>query len=135
MKNYSSLIIALFVLLITSCKSVNNDNVFSKLNPSSVMYQKELVKLFLDNGTANFTFNFDGLVKFSGKDYMQLAITGGGVAAKTLVLINNWNKLEDIKRTKGLGYYGAELKNIRLDMININQQPVFVYRDLEKIID
>jgi len=122
-------------LLASSCKSTNTNNIFATLDPSSAQYKKELIRHFLDNGTANLTFNFEGLTNIAGKDYMKVDISGGGIQAQSLVLVNNWNKLEGIKRTKGVSYHGAELKDLQLDIDNTNGEPTFVYRDLAKIID
>ena len=123
------------ILLASSCKSTNTNNIFAKLDPSSTKYKNELIRHFLDNGTANLTFNFEGLTNIGGKDYMKIDISGSGIYAKSLVLINSWNKLEGIKRTKGISYHGAELADLRLDIVNTNGEPTFVYRDLTKIID
>ncbi len=123
------------ILLASSCKSTNTNNIFATLDPSSAKYKNELARHFLDNGTVNLTFNFEGLTNIGGKDYMKVDISGGGIQAQSLVLINSWNKLEDIKRTKGMGYHGAEFKDLQLDIVNTNGEPSFVYRSLAKIID
>ncbi len=135
MKNSIVAVAAICVLLASSCKSNNTNNIFAKLDPSSPQYKKELIRHFLDNGTVNLTFNFEGLANIGGKDYMKVDISGCGIQAQSLVLVNNWNKLEGIKRTKGLGYQGAELKDLQLDIVNPNGEPNFVYRSLTKIID
>lgn len=135
MKNSITAIAAICVLLASSCTSTNTNNIFSTLDPSSAKYKNELIRHFLDNGTENLTFNFEGLTNIGGKDYMKVDIRGSGIQAQSLVLINSWSKLEGIKRTKGLGYHGAELKNLQLDIVNINGEPNFVYRSLAKIID
>jgi len=135
MKKFSLIIAIGFILSTVSCKEVKTNKVFTTLDPSSPQYKHELVKEFLSRGTKNFTFNFDGLANIAGKDYMKVDISGGGINAKSLVLINNWHKLEGIKRTRGISYQGAELKNLQLDLVNVNREPTFVYRDIDKIID
>ncbi|MGY3213134.1 hypothetical protein [Mucilaginibacter sp. HD30] len=133
----SSLIVSAIscMLLAPSCKSTTTNNIFATLDPSSAQYKKELIKHFLDNGTVNLAFNFEGLANIAGKDYMKVDISGSGIHAQSLILINSWNKLEDIKRTKGMGYHGAGLKDLKLDIDNTNGESTFVYRDLAKIID
>ncbi|MFD0748811.1 hypothetical protein ACFQZS_01570 [Mucilaginibacter calamicampi] len=135
MKNSFTLACVFCVLLASSCTSTNSNKTFERLDPSSTQYKKELIKEFLDKGTRNLTFNFQGLANIGGKDYMKVDISGSGIYAKSLVLINSWNKLEGIKRTKGMGYHGAELADLQLDIVNTNGAPTFVYRDLAKIID
>ena len=133
----SSIIVAAIscVILASSCTSTNTNNIFATLDPSSIQYKKELIRQFLDKGTVNLTFNFQGLTTIADKNYMKVDISGSGIYAKSLVLINSWNKLEGIKRTKGISYHGAELKDLQLDIINTNGKPTLVYRDLAKIID
>ena len=123
------------VLLASSCKSTNTNNIFATLDPSSIQYKKELIRQFLDKGTENLTFNFESLASIGGKDYMKVDISGNGIQAQSLVLINSWKKLEGIKRTKGISYRGAELADLQLDIVNTNGEPTFVYRDLTRIID
>jgi hypothetical protein len=123
------------VLLASSCNLTNSNDIFAKLDPSSPQYKNELIRHFLNNGITNHTFNFEGLTNIAGKDYMKVDISGGGIQAKILVLVKNWRKLEGIKRTKGLGYQGAELRDLQFDIVNTNGEPNFVYRDLAKIID
>ena len=135
MKNSFITTAGICLLLASSCKSVDSNKVFLTLDPSSTQYKNELIKEFLHKGTKNLTFNFEGLKAVDGKDYMEVAISGNGIQAQSLVLVNNWNKLEGIKRTKGMGYHGAELKDLQLDIVNTNGEPSFVYRDLAKIID
>lgn len=135
MKNISTLAGIFCVLLASSCTSSNSNKTFATIDPSSTEYKKELIKEFLDKGTKNLTFNFNGLKTVNGRDYMEVLISGKGLQAQSLVLINNWKKLEGIKQTKGLGYRGAELAALQLDIVNTNGAPTFVYRDLAKIID
>jgi len=133
---YSFTAAAIFcALFASSCKSTNTNNIFATLDPSSAKYKNELIRHFLDNGTVNLTFNFEGLTNIGGKDYMKVDISGSGIQAQSLVLVNNWSKLEGIKRTKGMGYHGAELKDLQLDVVNTSGEPTFVYRDLARIVD
>jgi hypothetical protein len=135
MKSFITVAAGICMLLASSCKSNNTNNIFAKLDPSSTQYKNELTREFLDKGTKNLTFSFDGLTNIGGKDYMKVDISGNGIYAQSLVLINNWKKLEGIKRTKGVSYRGAELADLQLDIVTTNGEPTFVYRDLSKIID
>jgi hypothetical protein len=135
MKSFLIATAGVCILLASSCKSTNTNKIFSTLDPSSTQYKKELMKEFLAKGTENLTFNFDGLTNVAGKDYMKVDISGSGLQAQSLVLINHWKKLEGIKRTKGVSYRGSELAKLQLDIVNTNGEPTFVYRDLTKIID
>ncbi len=125
----------LLLLVASSCTSPGKNKIFVNYAPSAPEYKRELTRLFLNEGTKSFSFHFNELVNFNNRAYMKLDVTGAGTNAQALVAITNWNKLEGIKRTNGLGYTGAELKNLQLDVANINTDPVFTYRTLDKIID
>jgi hypothetical protein len=125
------------ILIAIATVSCNSDktNVLSSLDPASKEYKRELAKQFTEIGTNNLNFTFDHYVKVAGKDYLNVDVSGHGIQAKSFILVNNWNKIEGIKQAKGMGYRGAGLENLKIDIVNINNEPVFIYRDLDKIID
>lgn len=135
MKNLTIITAIGFIVLTTSCTSTTKNNVFAGLQPTSFQYKKELIKQLLDHGTSNLTFTFDGLATLAGKNYMYVSINGSDMQAHSLVLINDWHKLEGIKHSRGISYQGAELKNLRLDVSYDKGELLLVYRDLEKIVD
>ncbi|PJJ84422.1 hypothetical protein [Mucilaginibacter auburnensis] len=131
-------LIATAVLLLfvaSSCTSPDENKIFANYAPSAPEYKRELIRIFLTDGTKNFQFNFKELVNFNSQTYMKLNITGAGTNAEALVAVTNWTKLEDIQRTKGLGYAGAELKNLQLDIAKSEAEPILSYRTLDRIID
>lgn len=81
------------------------------------------------------TYTFNRYFQENKKEYLDLQITGSDFEAKGLVLVNNWHKLEGIKRTRGRGYSGAELKGLKFDMLLNASGAELVYKDLEKIVD
>lgn len=123
----------LLAFAISSCSSdIEN---LAELDPASKEYKQELAKLMEERGD-KLTYTFNKYVQVDGKDYMDITIDGrGGLHANSLVQVNDWSKLEGIKRTKGIGYSGAELKNLKVSITNPDTRPTLVFRDLDRIID
>ena len=133
MKQLSFLTIIMFALL--SCNKAKNTNeIFNAFDANSKLYKQELATQIATNGD-DLTYSFNNYLIIDNKPYLDITVSGNNINAKALVLVNNWNKLEGIKRTKGIGYVGAELEDLKLDVANSNSGPVLIYKDLASIID
>lgn len=135
MKRLAIPAVMIFALMAASCQSSNTNKVFASLDPSSKQYKQELAKQVIARGTDDLTFTFNSYINIAGKEYLDVNINGNGMQAKSLILVNNWDKLEGIKRTKGMSYHGAQLKNLKLSIDNTSAEPTFVYEGLDRIID
>jgi hypothetical protein len=126
---------AVILLAFASCNISNKKDVFADLDPASKKYKQELARQIQNTDGNELTFTLNQYLKIEGKDYLDISINGKDIHAKSLILVNNWNKLEGIKQTKGVGYSGAELKNLQLSIINVDTEPTFIYKDLDKVVD
>jgi hypothetical protein len=133
---YSALAIAtIWGLATVSCRPAIQRNIFAGMDPASKEYKQKLAKQIESRDAGELTFTFNQYVSDKGKDYIDISIDGKAVHASSLVLVNDWAKLEGIKRTKGIGYSGAELKNLKMELINPDTNPTFIYKDVDKIVD
>lgn len=137
--NLSILKIRLIICIIalTACNNVKENipnSVFDKLSPASKEYRDELAAKLKSN-SEGFHYTFKNYVENDGKKYLDIEVKGDDFKATGLVLVNSWNKLDGIKRTKGLGYSGAELRGLKLDIQKTPYGANFVYNDLEEIVD
>lgn len=123
--------IVVFMILITACNDAK-ESVFSTSAPGK--YSNELAEKIKSNPDG-LTYTFNKYLLENKKEYLDLRITGSDFEANGLVLVNNWHKLEGIKRTKGQGYSGAELKGLKFDMRSNASGIELVYKDLAKIVD
>jgi hypothetical protein len=135
MKYTSFFTVILVALAITSCNLGKTRNVFEGMDPSSKEYKQKLADQIEGRSTSDLTFTLNSYVNHHGKDYLDISIDGKGIHATSLVLVNDWTKLEGIKRTKGIGYSGAEMKNLKLAVLSPDTNPIFVYKDVDKIVD
>lgn len=126
-----------FILAITACNNtkVNPTNsVFAQFAPTTKEYKNALATKIKSNFN-NLTYTFNQMVEENGKEYLAIAVQGPDFNASTLVLVNNWNKLEGIKRTKGVSYSGAELRGLQLAIEENPSGANLIYKDLESIVD
>jgi hypothetical protein len=125
------------IVALTACNNVKvntSDSVFEKFSPTTKEYKNELATKLKSN-PEGLLYTFNKFVENDGKEYLDIQVRGDDFEATGLVLVNNWNKLEGIRRTKGQSYETAELRGLKLV---IQENPLganLVYNDLEKIVD
>ena len=132
------LTIALTLVFITSCDRPvckNTNPVFEKFSPETKEYKDELVKQLKQVNNSKLTYWLDKYQESDAQEFLYIFIQGDGLCAKGVVTVNQWNKLEGIKRTKGKGYVGAKLKNLKLDIYQDSANTELVYKDVDRIID
>lgn len=125
------------IVSLSACQTgfdTQSNLVFDKNAPSSKAYKNELaVKIKANPSGLIYTFN--KYFESNGQDFLYITITGEDFKANGLVLVQNWDKLENIRRTKGTGYLGAELEGLRLNIKENSDGAMLVCAGLEKILD
>lgn len=124
------------LILLTSCNQTgcqNTNPVFEQHTPDSKEYRLELAKQLTTNKDANTTYTFNGYIENSDKTYLIVGIAGDSICAEGYMQVTDWTgTIEEIKRTKGMGYNGAELNGLEYA---INNDGTLVYKSLESITD
>lgn len=132
-----NIILVSFIVSFAACNNIKDNtskSIFQKYSPVSKEYKNKLAaELKLDAEHLIYTFN--KYYENEGQEYLDIQVKGDDFVAKGLVLVNNWNKLEGIKRTKGQGYSGAELRGLKLYIEENPSGATLIYKDLQKIID
>jgi hypothetical protein len=137
-KTYLIIVILLAVLTTVSCDRPNCKNknpIFEKYGLNSEEYKIELLSEIEKNGQNNLTYWFYSYIEENGKEYIIVNIQNDSLCAKGMIKVNDWKKIEGIKRTKGKGYVGAELKGLIFNVKKDSNKIEFVYEDLTRIID
>jgi hypothetical protein len=111
-------VVLLAATFITSCKEAKNNAVFTTANPSSTAYKAELSKQLQARDAGDLTYTVKQYLVVDGKEYLDLNIKGAGMDANGLVYVNNWTNIEQLRKNKGAGYSGAELKGVQLTINN-----------------
>ena len=125
-----------FAISFTACSNVENKstNPFTNLSSNSKEYKDKLAQKIRSN-PEEVSYFINKYLERKGNAYLDVQIKGSNFEATGLVLVNNWNKLEGIKRTKGIGYSGAELKGLQLDIRESETGAEFIYKDVDWIVD
>jgi hypothetical protein len=126
------------LVLIFSCNKPpceNTNSVFNTSSPESKEYKIELLQQLQKRDNRKLSYWFDRYESRNGKEYILVDIQGEGLCAKASVLVNDWRKLKDIKSTEGVGYHGAELKDLKISVERGSTEIELLYEDLTYIID
>ena len=140
MKQKTNLIIfILFVILtVVSCDRPicsNKNPVFDKYNINSFEYKTELLKQIEKIGQKNLSYRFESYIKENEKEYIIINIKNNSLCAKGKILVKDWNKIEEIKRTSGQSYVGAKLKGLTFNIENDSNKIELIYKYITRIVD
>ena len=140
MKQKTNLIIfILFVILtVVSCDRPicsNKNPVVDKYDINSFEYKTELLKQIEKIGQKNLSYLFESYIKENEKEYIIINIKNNSLCAKGKILVKDWNKIEEIKRTSGQSYVGAKLKGLTFNIENDSNKIELIYKDITRIVD
>lgn len=138
MKNKRYLIFMSLIFTLISCdrSDCSNQNpIFDQYGMNDEEYQTELVRQIEIVGQNNLNYWLDSYVKENNEEFLIVNVQHDSFCAKGKVLVNDWKKLEGIKRTKGESYEGAELKGLAFAIEREADKTTLVYTDLNRIID
>lgn len=138
MKMKSFFILAALLIFLGSCSRPackNTNSIFDSNGIETNVYKRELVKEIERVGKENLTYWLSDYTLQNGNEFITVNIQGEGLCALGLIQVKDWNNLEEIKKTKGVSYNGAELKGLTFDMITNGESIDFIYKNLESIVD
>jgi len=115
------------------CKNTNP--IFDKFSPSSKEYKEELIKQLKTVDKSKLTYWFKEYVDSNGEETLLFDIQGDGLCAVIVLNVEQWSKLELLRKKKGVTFRGAEFKNLRFDIQQETTDIKFIYKDFDRIID
>lgn len=118
----------LFTVIASGCA---NNSELNKSRTNDALFKATLAKEMAAR-PKSFDFKLDGYFVKDGKEYLSVNVSRTNFNATIPVRVSNWDKLEGIKQTKGMGYRGAGLDGLKLALVNNNE---FEYRGLDHIVD
>lgn len=138
MRNHLLYLILFLIIGLSSCDRQvckNQDPIFDRFSYDSQEYKQELADRIDKLGMDNLNYWFDGYVQLNGNEYIVVNIQNDALCATGMIQVKDWSRMEDIKRTKGASFKGAELKGLSFDMIRNSEGIEFVYGSLDQIVD
>lgn len=111
----------------------NTNPVFDTNAPDSNLYRQDLAIQLLLIDKKKLSYWFKTYIEKDSETYLLVDIVGPHLCAEGYILVKDWSEpLDHIRRTKGKGYHGAELKGLEF---TVNKDGTLVYKGLDKIID
>lgn len=115
-----------------ACKS---NTILEQFAFDSNEYKNELAKQIDSIGQDKLSYSLENYCKKGEEQYIVVVIKGAGLCAKGALLVNDWSKLAGIRKNSGLGYSGAELRGLTLQISQNTEGKQFIFTGLDKIID
>ena len=115
------------------CKT--NNSVFKHYDPETQEYKRELLQQ-LNKLDKEKNYFLEGYTEKDSIPRLYVKIEADGFCA--IAIVDVWRKegiINDIIRTQGNGYIGAELSGFEMIMMQNCTDTQFIYRDMTKIID
>lgn len=131
---YTAFLCLIFSL--TSCEykpCVNTNAIFDKHTPYELPYRTEIIQQLRDTSNGTIEYDVEQYLQQGGREYLLIHCVGKHLCANAWMQINEWGRIKDIKRTKGMGYHGAGLAG--LQYIIDDTAKILVYQDADYIID
>ena len=116
------------------CKSTNP--VFSKYTPETQEYKAELAKQIRLAGTDKLSYWINKYSDINDTPSLWINIQGDSLCAIGELHVDNWNgKLAGVKDVKGMGYGGAELVGLKIEVREHSGKTILAYTDHDYIDD
>lgn len=132
------------LLIFNSCKSPeckSTNDVFNKYSPDKKEYKDELIRVLSDIDKSKLSYWMGAYWTESYKtgnwtEHIRVHIKGDGLCADMILTIGESRKgIENVLKTKSLGYKGAELEDLKFDIHQDSSMTEFVFREISGIRD
>lgn len=136
---FKSLIGLCGLTLILSCdKPVceNTNPVFDQYAPHSKEYKDELARQLklVDNSKLSYWMGI--YVEKNNLRYIYADIQGDGLCAVIVSTVKDSQEgIEGILKAKGMGYRGAELRDLKFDLLQDSSGTEFIFKSVDSIVD
>ena len=127
------------VFLLISCdrpECTNTNEIFDKYAPNTREYKDELVKQLKLIDKSKLTYWMSVYHEEKNSKYIRAHIQGDGLCAKIELLVKDSQKgIEGIIKHKGMSYSGAELEELKFEIIQDSTTTEFVFEEISGIVD
>ncbi|GAB3936350.1 hypothetical protein [Mucilaginibacter myungsuensis] len=129
MRNFITTI-CLAAVALTNCTSADN-SALTKHTPNTKEFRQALAAEMAER-PGSFDYSLAAYEAKDGKEYLKVDVSRADFKTTLAVAVTKWDKIEGIRRTKGMGYRGAGLEGLKLALVNNTE---FEYLGLDKIDD
>lgn len=115
-------------------KCQNTNAVFDNQRPGSMPYNEELIIVTGQNRRV--TYYFDRYEEKEGMEYIYVNVVGDSICASAvLTLLDNKSGLDELRKVKGNGYSGAELRGLKYSVYKESDRTELIFSGVDDIID
>ena len=127
------------LLFIVSCdrpECTNTNKVFDNFTPEAREYKDELIKQLEKTNKSELRFWLKNCKEMNGSQFINVNIQSEKICAEMELIIASSEKgIDEILKTKGEGYLGAELKNLKFEIKKDSSSTEFIFEEISEIID
>lgn len=116
-------------------KCNNTNPIFENYAPNSGTYKDELAQQLSKINRKDLTYWFQKYEDQNASESLYFHIQSETLCAIIQLNVDNWEKLENLRNAKDIGYRGAEFINLQFDVIKDAKSNKFVYSSFDRIID
>lgn len=117
-----------------SCKTTNP--VFDSSSPQSQEYKSELAKQLKLVDRSELSYWVGMYRENAGSQFIHTYIQGDGLCAVIVLKVEDSQQgIQGILKTKGKGYRGAELKDLKFNVRQDSVNTEFVFKSVASILD
>ncbi len=86
--------------------------------------------------TSQLSYWMDTYQENNGTQSILANIQGSGICAKILLVVKDSEKgIEVLRKNKGIGYYGAELEDLKFVIKQDSVSTEFIFQEISGIVD
>ena len=134
----NAITLCILIVGVLSCdrpQCTNENPIFEKNQPDSKVYKDELVNQLESIDQTQLTYWLQKYEENNEQEYLYFYIQGDNLCAKIVLTVIDWNRLENLRNKKGVGYRGAEFTNLNFEIIQDSLKTAFIYKGFNRIID
>lgn len=109
----------------------NKNPIFSAYEMDEEPYRKELIRVLAEE-KGNLRYWLKSYQEEGGQESITVYIQNDHVCAQGKFAVTDWTGIEGIKKSKGVGYRGAELEGFDY---HVNAENILYFSSLTHIID
>ena len=135
---FKGFLISIYIFVLTSCdrpECQNRNTIFDNNAPESEVYKRELASKLHSLDNSELTYWFDHYTRLDNRDFIYVHIQGQDLCAIAALSVDHWTGIQDIQRTAGKGYRGAELVDLEIKIVQKANSTDLAFSTVRKIRD
>ncbi|MFD2823956.1 hypothetical protein ACFS5M_09760 [Lacinutrix iliipiscaria] len=113
------------------CENLNRIYIDNAID--SKIYNDELTREL--STEQNLAFWLEAVITKNNQDYLLVSITNENMCATGQFLVKDWSQIENLHKTRGKGYRGAQLQGFSYSITYTKTETILNFKGLTAIVD